>query len=392
MEQSFSVALVSNECEDFFPENTNFLFANSFPKHLNLAGYEVALTSITYYDRFIRDTGPVLAPPSPPKPVPPKNFFDISKNEHKFIVEKLQFIDTAITKNNETNFVAFIGHVNDICFKFKLSITFTLKSENGEVKAVVARVNAPTGFHIQLTEEFASLLGFPTNVFENGTFVAPSAPDYETFDSLSPTAHVGSIYLTRRESVELELRQIRARPNLTTIINNIIMTLHKAGYEVDIQLSKSTQSLVWERLGDIRIQFSEFLNSYLGQAKNFIFAGDGSFVVPEEIIVPKKPVDDIPEPAPPPKVSCNKLLVTCSIIKDQWYAGRAVKLISLIERKETSEFTRINYIPQNLIYKELEKEFVSQIQVGLKSDNSFLPSYEQPTVCTLHFRKRFTDL
>lgn len=390
MEQSFSVAIVSNENLDFFPSNTSYSFANTFSKHLNLAGYEVALTSLTYYDRFVFDKGTILPPPPPRVPTPPKPFFDVTKNEHRLVVEKLQFVETNITKN-DANFVAFIGHINDICFLSNVQVKFTLKSVGGAVTAVVAEASAPEGYYIQLTESFASILGFESNVFANG-LTTGGTPDLETFGTFALNSKVGAIYLARRVTTELFLAQMRPKPNLAAIIANIVLTLRNAGIDASIRLKKSTKSVVWEGLGDIRIQLSKFLNSYLGQVETFIFADDGSFKVAEDILEPPKPTDDIPEPGPPPKVSSSKLLVTCSIIKDQWYGGSQGKYISVLERHETAEFWRVHYIPQNLIYKEVENDFVSQIRIGLLSDNkSFIEPYQIPTVCTLNFRKRFSD-
>lgn len=390
MEQSFSVAIVSNENTDFFPSNTSFSFANTFSKHLNLAGYEVALTSLTYYDKHVPEKGIILPPPPPKTPPPPKQFFDLDKNENKFVVEKLAFIET-LFKKNDANFVAFIGHVNDICFSSNVPVQFTLNHVKGVITSLVAETKAPENFHVQLTESFASILGFSNNIFANGTTTG-GLPDSAAFDAISIDAVVGSIYLASRVSTELFLRQMRSRPNLSAILTNIILTLRNANIDVDITLNRATKSINWEGLGDIRIQFSKFLNTYLGQVDTFIFSDEGSFTVADDIIQPKKPDDDIPEPGPPPKVSCNKLLVTCSIIKDQWYGGSPEKLLALIERQEHEEFWRVNYIPQTLIYKEVESEFVSQIRIALLSDNkSYIQPYHQPTVCTLHFRKRFSD-
>lgn len=391
MEHNFSVTLVSNQCMDFFPYNTSYMFANKFSEHINLCGYEVALVSLTYYDRFQRKKDPVLEPPPEETPVIPKQFFNLDKNEHKFIVEKLDFIETKITKSKtESEFVAFMGHVNDVCFEKKLFLNFTLNSNNGVITSITAECNPPEGYHIQLSESFASVLGFSDNVFPSGRTTATAAPDLEAFDNISTDTVVGSIYIAKRKSVELSLPQLQASPNLSSIISSIVLTMRNAGLHVNMLLKKSSKSIVWDSLGDLRIQLSHFLNSYLGQNQSFIFENDGSFTVSESIIKPPKPVDEIPEPGVPPPAECSKILVVCNLLKPEWYAGTLEKILSVLERDENPEFTRIHYTAKNLIYKPVDREFTGQISIGLLGDNkSFLDPYSSPNVCVLHFKKRF---
>lgn len=124
MGDSFTFTLISIKCSEF---NTSYCFVNNFQTEaqLNLLGYEVALTSLTFYDKFIPDTPPELPPPEPVEPAKEKPFFNIEKGDNKIRVEKLDFITTKVRKTDE-DLSSFVSELSKLCTRRNIPVSFTL--------------------------------------------------------------------------------------------------------------------------------------------------------------------------------------------------------------------------------------------------------------------------
>lgn len=388
--EEFTVALFSNENSDWVAFNTNYSFGNIFPHNRSLRNYECALESLTYYDRFSHDVEPPpIPPPSPPKPV---NFYNTDRGDDKIRVETVEFIELIIKKKSP-EFGAFLGDTTGLCVKRGMHVKFSVDYANLEIKAVHLNSSAPTPWHVRISPSLAAILGFERTTFDAGKTKAPHPPDFESFNNIPLNEVVGSIFMAKRVTVDLKLEQVQGIPTLNTILSDIITVLGDNNIGItndEFRLRKSSKTVQWN-LGEIRIQLSNFLNKYMGKDSDFIFEGTGLFTVPDSIIYPPDP--SFPEPIPiTPNVSCGKLLVTCDIIKSQIVAGREKKVLSILERRESNELVRHHYEAPILLYKEVERPFVSQIRIGLQTDNnSFLDYTDRPTTCILHFRKRLVE-
>lgn len=386
-QDNFTVALASNECNDFCAFNTNFAFGNVFEKPKNLTNYEVALVSLTYYDRYIkRDPDPVI--PVVIKELP---FFNIDGGDNKFRVETRKTNQLDIKKTDPV-FTNFLNWLTIACRRTGIPVSFQPYFQNGTITKIKLRLENTDGAKLFLSEQLANILGFSDspNISE-GEHISTAKPDIDYYNKLKLEDVIGSASLLKVETIELALQQQTGTPNLSVLVADIITALEKANVRrVTFLVKKTTSSLVWKNIWGYRIQFSPFFNRYLGLEDHFIFHGNGTIQIPEEIIKPAKPDD--PLPPEPPKRSTSCVIVTCDIVKESLVFGKQKNAIAVFNRKESDSVQQMTFAPANLTYKEIYKPFVSQIRISLQSDNnSYLEFCEEPTTCVLQFRRKIFD-
>lgn len=383
--ESKTVTLISNTCLDSFPSNKNFDFANPLPDPVNLSSYEVALTSVTYYDRYVK---PEPTAETTQKPKKQKNFFNIQRGDHRVSVEKQQ-LDQIRVEKTDNDILNVLGSLTDALVKEKFPVTFEPEFRRGILSNIVLTARLQPGYRVILSESFATILGFSSNSFQSGEFTSQSPPNITTFSSVPLHSEIGTITVSYLALEEISLDQVEGLPTLSSLLADIVATLAKAKFNVSLKLKKNIKTVEYNT-GSIRFRLSQFLNEYLGLYKSFIFQDRGSFVVTDSII---KPSDTEPSASPKKQVvTCSKVIITLDVIEDQIYAGRKEKVLAILERTENKSFQRHTIQPDILIYKQVEKDFVTHLRIGVRSDqNTFLESCQDPTVVTLHFRKKLFE-
>lgn len=382
MDSSFDVVVVSNENVDYFPHNSNSKFSNLFPTSISLSDYEVALSSIAYYDNYVK----VDPSPIPEPEVPTDDFFDMEKRDNEVLVEKTQKNTLNLLKENP-DLPSLITYVATECNKHGINIAIDSQFANNKIVKTRLSVTVRTGWKIEITDPLLSILGFEQTDFENGQYLSTTTVDYSQFESLKMQAPIGSVVLFKRETSGYFLPQIKGTPTFAGLLSQITLLLGNAGYNVSLVLKKKARTIEFKGLSLIRMSLSRMVNDFLGIPERFVFTDQGSIRIADSIIYPDKSIIPVKE-----KISWSKLLVLCDIVYEQIVAGSTQKLLAVLVREESREFKRHFYSPSKLTYKPVSRAFVNQISLSLKTDNNkFLDFSEQPTTVVLHFRKRFIE-
>lgn len=382
MDESFCVVVASNENEDFFPHNNNFHFSNIFPGTLNLENYEVGLSSITFYDRFIKvDPTPI------PDPDQNEDFFDTDKKENEIKVEQTQRNIINFTKDNP-DLPSFLASVITECAASNIGISFMQQFKNNVIVRIQIILRAPSGWQVEITDPLLSILGFEQSEFQSGTYDNTLEVDHARFAAIKLNEPIGSIVLFKRETSAVYLEQIKGTPTISGILGKIVLLLGTAGHNISIVLKKKARTIEYKYFNLIRVNFSKRINDFIGLPENFVFSGQGSMQIADSIVYPDRSV----LPTEKPKLSWCKALVMCDIIDDQIVAGKETKLLAVLDRQESQVFKRFYHAPSQIVYKSVCKPFIHQISISLKADNTnFLDFTEQPTTAVLHFRKKLLE-
>lgn len=378
MDENFSVTVASDKCTDFFAHNKNSHFANVFPKAINVCDFEVALSSISYYDKYIEPVpGQVPVPDTSP-------FYDISKAENiiKVTTKHTNTFNPIKTSNNFSNVLAYL---NDNCPSAGMNVTFFQLREKGVITSIRLEAKIPVGSKLVVSENLATILGLDTYEFESGTYTSSLGVDVSTFDSIQIDSPLGSLRLVYESYKEVQLEQHNGPPLYTTLLSDIMAALQKEGVPFALRLRKKYRTLEWSRMNpSATVQFSRYINSFLGLEETFAFRHQGSVVISDSVIFPGRP-----EPIKP---VWSKVLIFCDAIVDQYVSGKQMKVLSTLERTESKDFSRRYFAPQTMIYKSLSKPLLNHITISLMTEhNTFLDVCEQPTVVVLHFRRKLLE-
>lgn len=219
----------------------------------------------------------------------------------------------------------------------------------------------------------------------NGRYEGDRNIDLEMFRNL-PNGEVGHITKAVYDKKDVQLPQIRGKPTLSTLVNEIIATLDENHCEVSMIVHNATNVLQYEIEEDKRVVLSKFLNNYLGLPDNFYFEGQGSIYVPESIIDPESHERFIFE-ALQRHTPSSKILVLTSIIGPQYFGEEEYPILAVLNRIGRSG-TELVHKQNPIVYKRVNICKISQIEISLLSDTGESTSFSRnPTNLTLHFRK-----
>lgn len=412
------VVLVSNFCEEYTGGNKNFSFTNVFPKILDFEDCEVALSSITYTDRYTRPIieteeeeveeelkmeaekieQVIAAGPTGTETIQedPK-FFNLENHDHHLVVTMYEMSSIVILKKEQV-FANFVSVLQDELKNEGFDITLSpelVTNEDGSIgiSSILLTLVAPLGYQLMMEEPLNRILGFSDTNFSIGSITSDLVPDMELFERLPLKADMGKITLLKVTQNTVEIDQIEQEyPALSTILNKIVSALDEQNLDVSLRLIKEERSVEYDiRPRRASVKLSPFLRNYMDLPESFELKGEGKIVVPETIMFPEKPVTHIIPLGIKVPTSCSKILVTTNIINDdQFYGGKALPLLALLDREDTNnEFKRFHRQLSPLVYKRLATPKISQIAIRLQSDNlQDISMCDHPTVVTLLFRKR----
>lgn len=380
MDENFTVVVASNECLGDFTHNANFQFSNTIETTRNVEDYEVALTSLTYHDRYTRPK------PDPiPEPVVPTDFFDLEKRENEIRVE-ISSSDTTNFSKRANDLESFLAYLNTKCPEQGINIHFSSTLRKGVLASITLRANVPAGYHVTITDPLLSILGFEPQDFLTGSFESTLEIGRSEFDAIALNAPIGSVALIKRETSTVSLDQVEGTPSHNLICAMIVVKMMHAGYNIGMVMRKRARQIQYSGFNSIRMALSKKVNDFLGIPETFVFSGSGSIAISDDIIFPDKrtPIEPVK-----PIIPWSKILVMCDVIQDQVVAGKSQKLLAILERGESEELQRHHYESEALVYKAVSRPLLSQITISLKTDhNTFLDLCDQPTICVLHFRKK----
>lgn len=385
------VIVVSNLNNEFFQSNTSSSFGNVLPRTTNFQDCEVALKSITFSDHYVKEDEGSSNPTDPPQPtdlVLPTTFFDVANKDNEITVysSDMSMINVKKWEHVYTNFISSLQAALE---EGNFRVTFYQKyDETGAFSGIKIELDGPPGFELLISEPLAKVLGFSETQFSIGETENDLVPDITFFNGLEFQSTLGTITLYKVKTTTAEIEQLEPKPKLTTILTAIVAALVDKDLDVSMSLNNAERKVEYDILPRrLRIQLSPFLNNYLGLSQDFQFHGESSIVIPDNIIEPLRH-HVVPLGIKPIK-TCSKLLVLANFVKPQVFAGKELQLLAMFDRTASEEFQRFHFEVTAPLYKPVVEEKWSQITLQLVDDrNNFLPVSDEPTVISLHFRRK----
>ncbi len=377
---SFSVTLVSNLNGDSFAHNNSSSFANSLPRGIDLSDYEVALQQISFHDD--RTEIKVEEEEEEEKP----NFFNIQEKQNEIVYVYVALDELGVEKKTDI-FINFIDNLKTALEheRFGLNIIPTFK--HGTIESFQLQY-APiaSGYELFLEDPMPRILGFSQTTFVPGTYKNDLDIDEDYFKTLED-GYIGKLVKFKDEKTLIEIDQIKGIPSLEDLMQEIEVSLLAKGYDATFKVNTSNGAVEFNvKPGKTKVLLSSFLNSYLGLEDNFAFIGKGTIKAPEATIFPNKKEYPLEEPKLSP---CSKILVCCDLISSQYFAGREMPLLAVIERPRNLGTNFVSIEKNPLVYKSVAKGTVHQIRVWLQTGElEYLKVSSEPTVVSLIFRKR----
>lgn len=382
LSKPFTVSMQSNACTDSYPYNTSFHFKNYLPRTIDLsAGYEVGLVNISYTDNYEKPNyGPVVNSDD-------VNFFDEFKMQNAIIVQSANLNKLAAFKTL-TKLVNFIDYLNNNMERSHMNCRLVPEYETGgKIKRTQMKFTPEEGYEIAFKHPINRMIGFQKEIFQPGEFYndLPIKDAIELFEKHADGL-VGEVVFYKYFQKQILLDQIKGRPLLETLLSEIIGTLVEHEHLFSFNIRPGTNIVDYNITPrSERLILSPFLNLYLGQDKNFYFTGQSSIRVPPHIINPNL-IDPYLFMGERPSF---KLYVLCNIIQNQFMNGKEKKVLAVLDRvpAKNDEIT-VNFSP--VIYKNVQTENFSQIEIKLEAGNNFdLQHFQSPTVVELHFRPTY---
>lgn len=381
---NFTFTLQSNLEPDKFAHNTNFEFANSFPHPIDLSGFEVAASSIFLSDQYSKET----FLPQRVSPDENKNFFNTLLFDDRILVQSSTRSTLAIEKIHD-NYANFIDYLKTAFATQNMHCELIVTFLEGKITKININFDPPTGFQLSIGHPVNSLLGMTTTVLAKGNYEKDIDEAY--FDSYFASLADGflaNVMLYSTNTEEITLEQLKGPQTANSVINHILDALLEKDLEATMVLHPDTQSLEYSIEPEkTRVTLSSFLNQYLGLSEDFAFEDSGSVrISPKNLNFQQTDnylFDD------DSKRTSSKILVHCSIIQPQYYGGKYVRLLQLLDRFQRSNVESAYYM-NPLVYKDVDTRITSSIQISIKSDQGEYIKYSKtPTVVNLHFRRKF---
>lgn len=377
-QEAFSITLQSNLETDKFANNTNYRFSNSVPANINLKNYRVGLESIYWTDYYEREYKPVVVPHEPKKP-----FFN-SPLEDDVITLQTSVPKTLIPTKREKTFDQFIIEFNRELERFGFKIYISTIVRGGQIIGTKIANTSDTVYHTHLNDKLGNVLGFTTLSLNHGDNESDGFK-LSHYTSLKPNDVIGTITQNRITQHEIKLPQFIGKPLLSDLLNEIVVAVELINHRIALAKVPNHDAISFDLDGiNNRIILSNFLYDYLGIPRTFQFHGRGSVLIKKGLEDPYEIDDFVYET---PKTSSSKLFVCCDLVDPNYFAGKPLQYLTILDRK-TTENTESSYIPDKILYKTVVPNNPRHIQISICSDNNeFLSPSEHPTFVTLHFTK-----
>lgn len=382
MEQdSFSITLQSNLDTDKFSNNTNFRFRNSVPAGLDLHNYQVGLQSIYFTDNYDR---------TPPKPVvlhqkSTKPFFNTDLEEDLVVVQ------TTIPKHlngikNENRLDQFLIKFNVELAKYNYKIQISPTLQSGQIIGVKITNTSDNIYHTSLDESLGKVLGFSKLQVPHGESSSNVAIKLSDFTSLELKSVVGTISQYRINQEEIKLSQFEGEPVLSDLCNEIVLALEKKDHKISLTAVIGHDAINFDLDSPTRrLILSDYLLDYLGLPDSFTFIGSGTVVVKKGLSQDPNEIDDFAFQHS--KQSSSKLFVTCDLIEENYFAGKPLNYLAVIDRSTTQNMES-SYHPRKILFKQVVPRNPRQIEISIYSDKlEFIPLSDSPSVVCLNFIK-----
>lgn len=383
-EHSFSIYVCSNHGTDVFPQNTSFKFSNPLPEALKLDKFDVALSKISFQDRFLKSSEEKIILPVPKSG---GSIFDntIFGDVVQYFEHKQETIN--ITKTYES-FINFIAGVNATLLRLGIVANFVPKYEGEKPVEMTLNFEESNGYTLTLSGSLPKILGFQTSTFHQGTHPNTLPPDYEFFKGIS-TGKSFPISVQKYEVLDIRVEHFDT-PSLSDIMMDIQLKLTEAGKQVTIIVDEEKSTLrvdtknVWTYL-----VLSNFLNKYLKLPPNYLFKGDVTVNVPREVLNPINPLNletYIRPPTPPADISLDKVLVLASCASPSVFKEKYLPIIAVLDRAQDNDTFKFTANPA--VYFPVGIKEVSSIEIQLLTDQLVhLDPFKTPTVVELHFKR-----
>ncbi len=362
---SFTVTLQSNLCMHDYPHNTNYKFTNKLPHLINVKEFEVGLVDLYHYDLYDRpsnrDQDETIRANKNNLP-----FFDTILFDNEISVIRSTTSRLQVLKENDEGFLNFLARLNISLAKFNMTSHFSLLMQRGVPIQVIPEYTDPrpdmADWKLGISETLCNILGLEKFTFAYGRYEGERNIDLEMFRNL-PNGDVGSITKAVYDRIDVQLPQIRGKPTLSTLVNQIIDTLDEKHCETSIIVDTLNGKLQYEIETDKRVILSKFLNNYLGLPDNFYFEGEGSINVPDNIIDPESHERFMFE-ALQRHTPSTKILVLVSIIGPQYFGDKEYPILAVLNRIGRSGIEIAHKI-NPIVYKGINVHKISEIEISL---------------------------
>lgn len=378
-QESFSITLQSNMETEKFANNTNFRFSNSVPPHINLQHYRVGLQSIYWTDNYEREESkPVVIPTKPKKP-----FFN-SPLEDDIIILQHSVPKSLQPTKRESTFDQFIIEFNKELAKYTYKIHVSTILRGGQIIGTKIINSSDSVYLSHMDQSLANVLGFSKLSIAHGENVSDSfrLPHYA---DLATNAVIGQISQQRITQHELKLPQFEGKPLLSDLCNEIVAAVEEKDHKFALSKVADHDALSFDLDGvNNRLILSEFLYDYLGIPRSFAFTGRGTVIIKSGLANPYEIDDFVFEP---PKISSSKLFVCCDLVEANYYNGKPLQYLAILDRKSNLN-KESSFTPERILYKKVVLNNPRHIQLSIWSDNNdFMTPSDHPTFSILHFTK-----
>ena len=377
--ENFNLTLFSDVDSDKFT-NTSTSFTNSLPFPLDLSEgrLEVGLAEI----KFQSD-----APPAPPSltatPVTVKKSVMPIGPQDITVWEQVESIIRCTYPGRHT-LSGFIGSINtEIAKEGKLDLKFQEKVISDSKSQFTVTFKRDIKSWIQITQEFAELIGLKSLRIEEGTTTGEPVDD-SIYDKLGkPDSTEFKICHFIQTVVKTAATTGVGFDTFLDVWENAISTLKFAS--IGFSHSYSGDFVILEVLmyteGE-KMKLSPIMNELINQARDYIF--DHTVV----LTFPKS--NFIPTPTPPtPKpifVDPNKFTyVLCDFIEPQIAGSALIPALAVLPRASTKTLVEKTFDP--VYYVTPLRQVVSSVTVRIVNRNLVtLKPDEEISSCTLRFR------
>ncbi|CAL8134153.1 unnamed protein product [Orchesella dallaii] len=385
LKDSFSIVLSSTCCSDIF-SNTTSDFSNEIHPSLDLEGFEVGLTHLTYHDDW-RDKPTWEKRIIERKPKTGKSFFQNQSIDNEIIYSTTTVQGIRFRKEYKS-IGNFTTDLNNLFISSSLDTEIVLNLPADSTKSITAtlRYLADDGYQLHLPLDIAQLYGFENTSFDKGEYDAKEVVDVAILERI-PDHKEWIIQRRKRNTSSVYLEQMQD-PVLKTVLSNIILSSSLAGFEVSFDLDETRAIVEYEiEPADATLKLSNFLNKYLSLPEDEILSGSQSFSIPREIIDPFSEVyinrDEYIQLHTLEKVVVQSNAVEESVI----YNSKKLNVLAVLDRPE-GKGKRVWHSSKKLAYYPATTSILGYINIKLVDETGacIIPQ-EKPSCAILHFRK-----
>lgn len=352
---------------------------------MNLESYEMALIKLYYHDDYVNNfDGQLLPVERSGEP-----FFDLSLNQNVVWLNQLKISNYNVGKTYpylHTFVNGLNAHMNRFGVKSKFTVEF---AEGGIPTKVTLEYTFDFGYKLFLGDNLNTILGFSGNDFDEGTYTSDLPLNLEEFEKL-PATTVFRIEKRKWVINKIILEQLYD-PTLDDICISISAGCAKKGFTVQAVVDEEENTLTINTFEDnIYVTLSSFLNQYLKIPWRTEFKNSTTVTVPRNVINPYEPFARtyLKSTESLRILSPNKIFVVSTLCTQHFYESKQLPYLQVFNRTEGRQ--EITFEANPPIYIQVSPFETSTINIKLLDDNlNLLPIRDEPTVCLLHFKKKW---